>query len=301
MGNNTDESKKKALSSRWYKAEIIFKAIASIMIPAAIASIGFLGEKSIRNSQEREALTQILTETANQREFIQTGIHKEMLNSVLVTFTEGKTHTYLEKALAIELLVHHFSDLVNIKPIFSGFRNELLNGHYEVDREEINLVLNRLETVAREINEKQLALLEAVGKKIDRDINLEELRTKRDEGGFNLLKDRLELDTIETQFRLRALDFNEKHKEIKVRLGITIPGENSEKIVDFWIGYFDFPSINNIRLAEDQRCAVVLRDFDIAVSDAFITLVYFPKPYKSLIEKQIYKTVVNEYREGKLR
>jgi hypothetical protein len=290
---------RKELSPKWHKAEIIFKAIASILIPAAIGSLGYFADKSIRSSEEREALTQIITEISNQRESERSAIQKEMLNTVLLTFTESKSHSSQEKAMALEMLAYHFNDSVHLKPIFAGLKNELLSGDDESSRRDIQLVLDRLEAIAKEINEKQLALLEAEGKKIDRDINLEELSKRRDEGGISLIKDTLELGNIKTQFRVRALDFNKEMKEIKFRLGITIPYETSEKIIDFWVGYFDFPSINNIQLAEDQRCSIVLKEFNGDVSDALITLVYFPKPYKSIIEKKIYETVVNEFRQSR--
>jgi len=31
---------------------------------------------------------------------------------------------------------------------------------------------------------------------------------------------------------------------------------------EFWVGYFDFPMIDNTRLTHDQRCAVVLNAFE---------------------------------------
>ena len=129
---------------------------------------------------------------------------------------------------------------------------------------------------------------------------MKELEKIRNVGGKTLIEDTLKLNDSSTYFRLTAMDFNRQNKEVKVRLGITMKDTHSEKIVDFWVGFFDFPSINNIRLSDDQRCAVVLRDFDVEVSNARVTLIYFPVPYKSLIEKALYEEVIEDFRKSKI-
>jgi len=48
--------------------------------------------------------------------------------------------------------------------------------------------------------------------------------------------------------------------------------------------------IDNIRLAHDQRCAVVLNAFEDGSAD--ITVAYFPGAYASLKEKPYYQEVV---------
>jgi hypothetical protein len=60
--------------------------------------------------------------------------------------------------------------------------------------------------------------------------------------------------------------------------------------VEFWIGYFDFPMIDNTRLTHDQRAAVVLNAFEEGSAD--VTLAYFPGSYASLKEKPYYQEVV---------
>jgi len=50
--------------------------------------------------------------------------------------------------------------------------------------------------------------------------------------------------------------------------------ETSRYTAEFWTGFFDFPMIDNTRLANDQRCSVVVNSFEDNSAD--ITLVYFP-------------------------
>jgi hypothetical protein len=50
--------------------------------------------------------------------------------------------------------------------------------------------------------------------------------------------------------------------------------------------------IDNIRLSNGQRCAIVLNTFDSDKSLADITVVYFPGTYASLKEKPYYQEVL---------
>jgi hypothetical protein len=50
--------------------------------------------------------------------------------------------------------------------------------------------------------------------------------------------------------------------------------------------------IDNTRLANDQRCSVVLNAFEDNSAD--VTLVYFPGSYASLKEKPYYQEVVQK-------
>ena len=61
---------------------------------------------------------------------------------------------------------------------------------------------------------------------------------------------------------------------------------------EFWLGYFDFPMIDNTRLPHDQRFAVVLNNFDAANDSADITLAFFPGKYTGLREKPYYDEVL---------
>jgi hypothetical protein len=112
-------------------------------------------------------------------------------------------------------------------------------------------------------------------------------------------------------FMLELLRPDRKTREILVRLRISGPGStdltNPEVDKNFWVGFFDFPMIDNTRLSHDQRCAVVLNDFDPDSNFAQVTIVFFPGDRASLKEKPYYDEVLhtlhraqeNLAREGK--
>ncbi len=62
----------------------------------------------------------------------------------------------------------------------------------------------------------------------------------------------------------------------------------------FTMGFFDFPMVDNTRLSRDQRCAVVLQQFDS--SHAHIRLLDFPGSRASLWERPYYEEILENLR-----
>jgi hypothetical protein len=67
------------------------------------------------------------------------------------------------------------------------------------------------------------------------------------------------------------------------------PKEDSS-ITEFWVGFFDFPMIDNTRLSDDQRCAVILTQFEEPQTK--FTVVYFPGSRAGIKEKPYYDEVL---------
>jgi hypothetical protein len=62
---------------------------------------------------------------------------------------------------------------------------------------------------------------------------------------------------------------------------------------EFTIDYFQFPMIDNTRLSNDMRCAVVMRDFDFP-NFIELDILYFPGSHSSLKERPYYDEVVKK-------
>jgi len=77
---------------------------------------------------------------------------------------------------------------------------------------------------------------------------------------------------------------------LEIRTHKEPPAGVETNVVEFGVGFFDFPIIDNTRLSNDQRCAIVLTAF--GESSADITAIYFPGSYASLKEKPYYQEVV---------
>jgi len=66
--------------------------------------------------------------------------------------------------------------------------------------------------------------------------------------------------------------------------------------VDFDVGFFSSPMIDNTRLSNDQRVAIVLTD--MSPFGANVSLVYFPGSRASLREKPYYEEILRKLAES---
>jgi hypothetical protein len=109
------------------------------------------------------------------------------------------------------------------------------------------------------------------------------------------------LKGIERHFKASIEGVNFNTKELKVKLEITKlkngkrdPSEDVN-ITDFWLGFFDFPMIDNTRLSDDQRCAVILTQFE--EPNTKFTVVYFPGSRAGMKDKPYYDEVLDKLRK----
>lgn len=272
---------------KWEKADVIFKAVASILTPLAIASLGYFGNQFLQNRQESEATVRLYTEIMSKREESESALRADMFKSIIGSFLDTTTHSLDTKLLNLELLAYNFQDSINLKPLF-------LDLEKQIDDENNKEHLARLEMLAKEITQKQLHVLEQVGHKFDRSIDLESLAKQQEGPGVSLDEATLKLGDSERRFRITVPAVDVEHKRVRINLYIDTPKSSDfpSQFQDFWLGFFDFPVIDNTRLSNDERCAIVLTDFNPEESIAEITVVYFPGSYASLKEKPYYEEVI---------
>src|SRR5206468_454254 len=119
--------------------------------------------------------------------------------------------------------------------------------------------LQRINRVAREISARQLFSLEGHGRSFRRTVDLDELR-KAGKTGVPLEGEKLTIDGKTCEVDLRVLGLDEELQQLLVRLEVKAPegSDQSDTRVTFDVGFFDFPMIDNTRLASGLRCAVAL-------------------------------------------
>src|SRR5574341_1180855 len=324
----------------WDKADVLFKAVGSVLTPLAIAYLGVFGNQFLKSREESEAKIRLYSELMSRREESESALRKDMFKSIIESFLDPKSSSLKEKVLNLELLSYNFHESLNLKPLFMYLNKQInskidtieknkrpqhmqvfVNIPNESGEESLDTLyeyLDRLDKVAREISKKQSYILEQVGQKFDRTIELKSL-TKNHGGPSILLEEAtLKLNNIERRFRINVLEDDPKNKRIKVRLWIDTPSLQSftntqlpamklwagkslrkapthfntlTQFKEFWVGFFDFPIIDNTRLSNDERCAIVLTEYDVKESIAEITVVYFPGAYASLKEKPYYEEI----------
>ena len=275
----------------------------------AIAFAGYITSSSLERWKTKEAHTQLYAELMGKREEAESALRKDMFTSIITSFlktekSDRKTEksdrktplteeqeeeqelTIIEeKVLNLELLVSNFHESLNLKPLFIHLKKLIDANGKDKDRKQE--FIERINKIAKEITRKQMLVLEDAGKSFSVHPVLGKIHS-----------DTLIVNNIPRIFRIIALNIDEKKQEIRVRLEVLteadLDGEEDTYIAcEFSVGFFDFPMIDNTRLSHDQRCAVVLTDFDSTNPIANITLLAFPGSHASLKEKPYYEEIVH--------
>jgi hypothetical protein len=285
----------------WEKFALVLQSSGGLLTALTVALVGFIGSSYLKDRELAENATRermqayetnvrIYTELMSRREESESALRKDMFVSIIQSFLRPGIATLDERVLNLELLSYNFHESLNLKPLFI-FLEEKISASNDPRMKQY---LDRLYHVATEISRKQMLVLESAGQKTDRIIDFDNFQ--RNPGGFPLDDATLTLEGTTRQFSLFVLAADKKRREINVRLEIKTPkdtlGNVDMSAVEFRIGFFDFPMIDNTRLTHDQRVAVVLNAFEEGSAD--VTLAYFPGSYASLKEKPYYHEVVQK-------
>lgn len=273
----------------------VLKSLTPLAMPLAVALVGILGSMYLADRQETETNLRLYTELMSKREEADTSLRKEMFNSIITNFLKREAKDDPAKeVLNLELLAYNFHDSLDLAPLFKDVYKKLSE-----NRERNQIYIDRLNKVARDVTAKQTAMLEEAGGKLDGTVVLEELKTKSvvmDESiSLKATDPQGKVTAIVNQkIRIEVLEVRPEKKELEVRLIARNPRNNDEREATFAVNYFDFPMIDNVRLPENFRCAIVLNDFD--EDFAAFTFVYFPSSRASLKEKPYYDEILYKLR-----
>jgi len=283
-------------TNRWAKASGLLRDLAT---PLTVAIVGLLASIYVNRQQALEANQRAFAELVSQRESADTNLRIEMFKTVLSGFLTQGTGVS-DQILKLEILAYNFNESMDLGPLFQDvFRRVNANNPDDPNRQ-------RLTRVASDVVHKQVeALTFELGVAKDTAvIDFEELKTNP-AGISNLVNEVLRLRYPETEavghperrFKLDVFGRDEKQQELSIHLVISPPGQVGPDVkpeidVRFSVGYFDFPAINNTRLSNGERCAVVVRNMD--EHSARISLVYFPANRAGLKDRMYVEEIVNQ-------
>ncbi len=291
---------------KWEKLEILMQPVGGLIAALTIALVSYFGSVYLNNKQNNEAKNRLYTELMSSREQAESALRKDMFNSILGTILK-ESSTLDEKLLQLELLAYNFHESLNLMPLFL-----YLNRHIAIEKNKDLRIdyRKRLLKMARDVTSKQISSLEDAAAKEMMFITFPADSNKYKPGlsqelAIDWKDSRIFHDTIRTGntvdvykrvVYLKAVAYNVDEKSVNVRLDI----ENSinEKFVnmvtqEFTVDYFQFPMIDNTRLSNDMRCAVVMRDFDYP-NLIEMDILYFPGSHSSLKEKPYYDEVMKK-------
>lgn len=287
----------------WDKADIIFKGVGSLVTPVVVVLVGFLLSNYLKDAQEADTDIRLYAELMSKREEADTSLRKEMFNSIITNFLKRDTSDLDQGVTNLELLAYNFHDSLDLGPLFKAMDRDLNDPHNTLEQAQREQLKERLKKVTTEITERQISVLSQSSRKFDVHVELEKVRQAK--GSVRVLDETIEIapedkssgDSPRTQYvTIEALKENTDRREIKIRLIIRDEQRNLVAHRVFWVGFFDFPMIDNIRL-RDYRCAVVLTYFDGATAQ--LIFVHFPGSRASLKEKPYYEEVIDQLRTRK--
>jgi hypothetical protein len=292
MGGGKPIQRRPRHKDHWDKLQIILQPVGGLLTAAAIALFGFVTSNKLDQRQAIESNTRLYSELMSKREESESALRKDMFVNIISSFLDKGGTDLSSDVLNLELLAYNFHESLNLKPLFLDLKRRIAAGTARATTPEAKSEFagynDRLERVAREIARRQMIVLEGAGRKYDATVDL-----SQDPDGTSLEPHKLTLDGKDTMLGLDILGVDRENRELTVSMNVETPETpdgRQTNTMTFNVSYFDFPMIDNIRLAYGQRAAVVLNNFSDQSAD--ITVVLFPGTYASLKERPYYNEVI---------
>ncbi len=297
---------KKEKRDTWDKVQIVMQPIGGLITALTIALISYFGSGYLNNKQNNDSKIRLYTELMSSREQSESALRKDMFNSILGTILKD-SHSLDENILQLELLAYNFHESLNLMPLFVYMNRQIsLEKNIELKEQ----YRKRLYKMAGDVTSKQISSLEGAASRETMFITFPGDSGKYKAGHSRELsldwkESKVFYDTVRAEgskmvykrvIFLKASGYNVEEKTVNVRLDIeTSVNDKFVNMVtqEFTIDYFQFPMIDNTRLSNDMRCAVVMRDFDFP-NFIEVDILYFPGSHSSLKEKPYYDEVVKK-------
>jgi hypothetical protein len=274
---------------RWDKVAVFVQPLGGLFTALSVAAVGFAGSSMIERQQKQTTDARLYSELMSQREQAESNLRKDMLVSVIQSYLAPEAGSMSARLLHLELLAYNFHDSLDLKPLFVDLTRQIASTK-DKDRD---YYAQRLRQVGREIADRQRFALELRGDSFRRTVDLAELAAAG-AGGVALDPATLDVDGSSNEVSLRILRADLATEQLLVRLEVSSAAVAEVTRAEFEVGSFDFPMIDSTRLANGQRCAVMLGAF--GEESAELITVCFPGEYASLKDRPYYDEVVRQLR-----
>jgi len=277
----------------WDKFSVILHPMGGLLTAIAVTFVGMKGSQVLDHRQSVDTNARLYSELMSRREEAESSLRKDMLVSIIAQYLKPTDSDLDSKVLNLELLAYNFHDSLDLRPLFFDLQRRIRRSKDE-DRLEL---LARIESVAKEITAKQLFSLEGHGRTFRRSVDFDELKAAR--GGLELEGESVTIRDITCDVELRVLSVDPDQKQVRVRLNVKAPPDRpdlADTRATFDVSYFDFPMIDNTRLANGLRCALALANFSDVGAD--LIGVCYPGEYASLKDRPYYDEVIQKLHEA---
>jgi hypothetical protein len=285
-----DEPKRKDF---WDKVTVVLHPMGGLLTAIAVTFVGMKGSQVLDRRQSNDTNARLYSELMSRREEAESSLRKDMFVSIISSFLQPSKEDLDGKVLNLELLAYNFNDSLNLKPLFLDLQRRLRKSKDPEAEDQRQRIIR----VAKETTAKQLFSLLGQGKSFTRSVDFHELK-EAGGAGIPLEPETISVRKSTCEVRVRVLKQVEQD-QILVRLEVRFPGsavELPDTRAMFNVGYFDFPVIDNTRLANGLRCAVTLTNSSPDAAD--LTTVCFPGEFASLKDRPYYDEVIQKLRES---
>jgi len=278
---------------RWDRLEILLKPLGALCLTAVTAYVGFRTSEYLEQQQRTSAQVQLYAQLMSSREAADSSLRQQMFDTTLGAFLSSTSDASPEeKVLKLELLARNFHNSLDLAPLFEHLYRQL-------SAPASNPALKtRLEKLAAQVGEQQLAALEAFGA---RRSGAADPASLPPEGKTIIDATSLQLpgQTDPHYFTVEVLKVAPAENRVRLRLMVQDKNRNTEIDSPVEVGIFDFPMIHNLPLPGGNRCALAvtkLRPYRVEVA-----LAYFPASRAALKEKPYYDEIFDRLvgRSGK--
>ena len=270
----------------WLSFENVKWLIATLAVPVALGYVSYNYERAQTARQANEARLRLYTELLSKREEADTGVRKGVFDKVLETYLKPGSQDLAAKLVALELLALNFNESLDLSPLFWQLAQQI-ETEPSARRPELARQLDR---ITRDVKERQIALLEAVGTKRDASLELDELATTGPLIDADLSFPDLdpfapEGRQLKRHFTIEVAEHDPPNRRAWVRVS------SNESQWAFWVDTFDFPLVNFTRISKSERFAVVLKRYD--PPSAQLTFVYFPSARSGVKDRPFIDEVIS--------
>ena len=279
---------------RWDKCGVVLHPVGGLLTALAVTFVGMRGSQLLEHRQSVDTNTRLYSELMSRREEAESSLRKDMLVAIINSFLTPQEGDLDSKVLNLELLAYNFHDSLDLRPLFLDLQRRIQRSSLPNRAE----YLQRINTVAREITDKQIMAIEGHGAGFRRTVDFQELGAAG-KAGIALEPERLDVRGTACDVSLRALSTDMERQQLNVRLEVTTANGDGEPVdtrATFDVGFFDFPMIDNTRLANGVRCAVTLTNFNEMAAD--LRTVCFPGEYASLKDRPYYDEVIQKLQQA---
>jgi hypothetical protein len=281
---------------RWDRLQIVLSPLGGLLTALAVASLGIIGSRTVERQQASADRLRLYSELMTRREESEATLRKEMFQSIIGSFFDVQTSSLDTKLLKMELLAQNFHEALDLTPLFKHIRREIERSSSSASAK-LEYV-TRLSELAREVTRKQMIALDEGGRRHEWTVVFEDsLLTGA--GAVQLEDVELTLDGIKRRFRLTLTKADTTARELRVGLEVATPVQPQVQeesagryTTEFDVGFYSTPMIDNTRLSNDQRVAVILTDMN--QYGASVSLMYFQGNRASLREKPYYEEILRK-------